>query len=72
MISELALILLLQIRHFKSSLKLVGKHARNFPIHSSKLRPYEKDYKAALAELEKAYKVNLFLTYSNRYYLIRV
>ncbi|VUZ46289.1 unnamed protein product [Hymenolepis diminuta] len=45
-----------QIRHFKSSLKLVGKHARNFPIHSSKLRPYEKDYKAALAELEKEYK----------------
>nr|CDS32274.1 ATP dependent RNA helicase DDX51 [Hymenolepis microstoma] len=45
-----------QIRYFKSSLKSVGKHAKNFPIHSSKLRPYEKDYKAALAELEKEYK----------------
>ncbi|VDO11810.1 unnamed protein product [Rodentolepis nana] len=46
-----------QIRYFKSSLKSVGKRAKNFHIQPSKLRPYEKEYKAALAELEKEYKV---------------
>ncbi|KAM7539876.1 hypothetical protein Aperf_G00000034819 [Anoplocephala perfoliata] len=45
-----------QIRHFKSSLKSVGKHAKDFPIHSSNLRPYAKAYEGALVKLEKEFK----------------
>ncbi|CDS40830.1 ATP dependent RNA helicase DDX51 [Echinococcus multilocularis] len=45
-----------QIRYFKSSLKSVGKRARNFPIHSSKLRAYEASYKGALSQLEKEFR----------------
>ncbi|KAL5111543.1 ATP-dependent RNA helicase DDX51 [Taenia crassiceps] len=45
-----------QIRYFKSSLKSVGKRARNFPIHSSKLRVYKTIYKSALLQLEKEFR----------------
>uniref|UniRef100_A0A5K3EX82 ATP-dependent RNA helicase n=2 Tax=Mesocestoides corti TaxID=53468 RepID=A0A5K3EX82_MESCO len=46
-----------QIRYFKSSLKSVGKHARNFPVHSSNLRPYTSTYQKALGYLEKKFQV---------------
>ncbi|VDK22863.1 unnamed protein product [Taenia asiatica] len=45
-----------QIRYFKSSLKSVGKRARNFPIHCSKLRAYKAIYKSALLQLEKEFR----------------
>ncbi|VDM32628.1 unnamed protein product [Hydatigera taeniaeformis] len=50
------------IRYFKSSLKSVGKRAKNFPIHSSQLRTYKATYESALCHLEKEFKPKYVLS----------